>query len=302
MFLPWLLCALLAAAVLALCAKLWLLHKSMDALCEQLKERLAADTNTLLCLPCRDRQLRRLACELNAQLRLLRAQRRRYLNGDRELKEAVTNISHDLRTPLTAICGYLELLEAQDTSPDAARYLACIRERAGAMKQLTEELFRYSVIASCGRQLGREPVELNRALEESLAAFYLPLKQRGIAPVVHMPAAPVVRPLDAAALSRVFGNILSNVLKYSAGDLDILLRENGEIVFSNTAPALSEVQVGKLFDRFFSVETARNSTGLGLSIARALMEEMGGSVTAGYAVGRLSLHLAFREGPPGTAQ
>lgn len=90
----------------------------------------------------------------------------------------------------------------------------------------------------------------------------------------------IQRQLDREALSRVFSNILNNALKYGDGDLEITLRDNGEIVFANTASGLTEVQVGKLFDRFFTVEAARNSTGLGLAISKALVEQMGGSLSA----------------------
>ena len=117
--LPWLLCALLGVLVLALLGKVRTLTRSMEEICDQMEDRLEGDTNNLLTLSTRDPHARRLAARLNAQLRLLRQQRRQYLNGDRELKEAVTNISHDLRTPLTAICGYLDLLDRQAhaTSP-----------------------------------------------------------------------------------------------------------------------------------------------------------------------------------------
>lgn len=292
--LPWVLCGVLAAAVLVLAVKVLLLQKGMDEIREQLGERLSQDTNNLLFLSTRDRHARRLAVELNGQLRLLRKQRRQYQTGDRELKEAVTNISHDLRTPLTAICGYLDLLEREDKSEAVTRYLAFIENRVQAMKQLTEELFRYSVILST-EDLEMEEVCLNAALEESLAGFYAALTERGITPTIHMPEERVVRRLNQAALSRVFGNILSNALKYSDGDLDVTLLDGGEVIFTNAAFGLDEVQVGRLFDRFFSVEAARDSTGLGLAIAKTLVERMGGTIAAGYCAGRLMIRICFKK-------
>ena len=98
--LPWLLCAALAAAVLILCLRLWLLHRAMDELRAQLPELLGEDTNVLLGISSRDKHARALAAALNRELRELRRLRWKYMSGDRELKEAVTNISHDLRTPL----------------------------------------------------------------------------------------------------------------------------------------------------------------------------------------------------------
>ncbi len=290
--LPWLLCLILLAAVIALWVKTRLLQRAFDEIAEGLAERLEEDTNTLLSLSTRDPHARRLASELNRQLRQLRAKRRRYQNGDRELKEAVTNISHDLRTPLTAIRGYLDLLEREDLSPAARRYLELIGDRAEAMTRLTEELFRYSVIQSA-EGLTPEPTDLRAAVEEAVAGFYAALTGRGIQPVITLPETPVVRNLDRAALARVLGNILNNALKYSAGDLEIVLTEDGEARFTNTAPGLDEVAVGRLFDRFFTVEAAHGSTGLGLAIARTLTEQMGGSTGAEYSGGKITVWAKF---------
>ena len=294
--LPWLLCGGFAALALALFIRVRLLQKGLDGITDQLGERLDSDTNNPIFLPTRDTHARRLAAALNVQLKELRRQRQRYENGDRELKEAVTNVSHDLRTPLTAICGYLELLDKEDKTPRQARYLALIAGRAEAMLQLTEELLRYSLASGMEGGLDLEPVDLNGAVEEAVAALYGAFVEAGIIPRVSLPAQRVARNLNRAALSRVLGNLLTNALKYSAGDLDVVLSPDGAITLSNTAPALDEVQVGRLFDRFYTVETGRSSTGLGLSIARALTERMGGTISARYGAGRLTLEVRF----PGT--
>ncbi|MDE6881363.1 MAG: HAMP domain-containing histidine kinase [Oscillospiraceae bacterium] len=291
--LPWILTALLALALAAALLKLYLTWKSLDEIAQALGALLSQDTNNLLFSPSRDRHVRRLASALNVQLRLLRDQRRRYRSGDRELKEAVTNISHDLRTPLTAICGYLDLMEREEKPEAVARYLALVGGRVEAMKLLTEELFRYSVVL-CGEEALRpEPVCLNGAVEEAAAGFYAALTARGITPDIRLCTKQVVRLLDRGALARALGNILGNAVKYSAGDLEIVLEETGELVFANTAPGLDGVQVGRLFDRFFSVEAARNSTGLGLAIAKALVERMGGRIEARYEGERLEIRMRF---------
>ena len=261
--LPWALCAVLALIVIALCIRLHLIHKSLKEIDAQLTEILAEDTNVLIDLSSGYQQLRSFAAALNRQLRLLRTSRQRYRCGDRELKDAVTNISHDLRTPLTAICGYLELLRREETNENVTRYLGLIDNRARAMKQLTEELFRYSMLLAEPEELPCESVNLN-----------------------------------AAALSRILSNILNNAVKYSDGDLSIELDAGGAIRFSNSARNLTPVQAEKLFDRFYTVESARNSTGLGLSIARLLTERMGGEIHLACEGGRLCIELHFPELPP----
>ena len=291
--LPWLLCGILFAVILFLILKIRAMQKSMDEICDSVMTHLSGDTNRLVTVSSGDRYVRRLAEQISVQLELLRKQRRQYLNGDRELKETVTSISHDLRTPLTAICGYLDLLEKQENSEAVCRYLSCIENRVEALKSLTEELFRYSVILSTDQELSLEPLSLRAAIEESLAAFYGAFCERGIKPQISLPDAPVMRDLNRAAIARVFGNILGNALKYSDGDLSVTLTENGEVLFSNTASALDNVSVGRLFDRFFSVEAARYSTGLGLSIAKTLTEQMGGTITAEYEDAVLTIRIQF---------
>ena len=103
----------------------------------------------------------------------------------------------------------------------------------------------------------------------------------------------VKRKLNKQALSRILSNVVSNAIKYSDGDFSVILEENGNFHFSNKAGKLDEVQVGHLFERFFTVENGRNATGLGLSIAKTLIEEMNGQIEAEYKNGRLHILVKF---------
>ena len=290
--LPWILCGILLLVNLLLLCWIFSLYNGMEEICTQFDQRLKEDTNNLIYVSSRDSHVRHLAARLCVQLDLLRRQRCRYENGDRELKEAVANISHDLRTPLTAISGYLELLAQQEQSDTVSRYLSQIRNRTEAMKELTEELFDYSVVISVPRQQPTE-LTLNGALEEGLASYYTQLTHAGIAPNIRLTDKPVRRVLDRTSLERVISNILNNAVKYSDGDLEVCLRPDGHIIFSNSAPNMTPVMVERLFDRFYTVETARHSTGLGLSIAKVLTERMGGTVTAACLEGQLVITLYF---------
>ena len=290
----WAAAAVLAAVVLALGVKVWLLRRGARALRLGLAQKLREDTNTLLSLPCRDRELRRLASSLNEELRLLRKERLRYQQGDRELKEAVVNVSHDLRTPLTTLSGYVELLKGEALSPAGQRYLSQIEDRAQAMQAMTEELFRYSLAAE-ETALTLEPVDLRAAVEEALLSFYGAFQQKGVVPQLSLPQGPVTRQLDKAALSRVLGNILTNALKYSPGELAVALSPAGGLTFSNPAPDLDPVSAGRLFHRFYTVESSAQSTGLGLSIARELTQRLGGTISARWESGRLQVELTFPE-------
>lgn len=288
----WLAASVLAVIVATLGVKIWLLHRGVKALRLDLAQKLDRDTNTLLSLPCRDRELRRLAAALNQELRLLREERLRYQQGDRDVKEAVVNVSHDLRTPLTALTGYVELLKGEALPPDASRYLRQIEGRTKAMKAMTEELFRYSLAAD-ETVLTLEPVDLRAAVEESLLSFYGAFQQKGAVPQIFLPESPVVRQVDRGALSRVLRNILANALKYSGGDLAVTVTQRGQMIFSNLAPGLDPISAGRLFDRFYTVESSRQSTGLGLSIAKELAQRMDGSIGSNFQNGTLTVWVEF---------
>lgn len=292
----WFLVGILCFVILLLVCKIHALHQATAELAQAFRDRTDTDTNTLIDLSTRDKYMRFLAVVINDRLRVLREKELRFHHGDRELKNAITGISHDLRTPLTAICGYLDLLEGEHMSEKARGYLTMIRGRTDAMKNLTEDLFRYSMVSSGEESLTLTKVNVNAVLEETIAGFYGALCRRGITPELSLCEESVVRHADKKALGRVFGNLLSNALRYSGGDLSITLTADGKVTFVNTAPMLNEVQVGRLFDRFYTVESARgNGTGLGLSIAKNLLSQMGGTITAQYSDGKLVMEVVLKK-------
>lgn len=292
-WLLWVIIGILFLVILILSLKIFIMRKSIKKIQTDFSEKLTADTNTVIGVSSNDKVIKGLAKNINSQLKLLRKEKLKYLQGNSELKTAVTNIAHDLRTPLTAICGYLELLKNEEKNAEVERCLDIIENRTDTLKQLTEELFRYSLIISQDDEIKNEEVCVNYVLEETIAAYYGALKEKNITPVVTLTDKRIVRNLDKTALSRVFANILSNVVKYSDGDLEISLNDSGEITFSNTATGLDEIQVAKLFDRFYTVSDARTSTGLGLSIARTLVERMNGEISASYTNSRLVICIKF---------
>lgn len=288
-----LLCFALTILSLFLILKLTLLKTGLRETGRELTVILSQDTNRLIGISSRDRELHRLVNILNNQLKILRRERHLYQGGDRELKEAVTNISHDLRTPLTAISGYLTLLEKEDHSPQTLHCLEIIRNRTNSMKLLTEELFRYSLALT--EEILPEPISLSSVLEDCLISFYETFRNKGISPEISLPDIPVIRTLDKSALSRIFSNITSNAAKYSTKDFRVALESDGTVTFSNAAPSLSPVTAARLFDRFYTVENLETSTGLGLSIAKQLTDRMGGEITSAYQDGRLVITVSFPE-------
>ena len=292
----WVLTGILLCIIFILLFKLFMLKKTAEEIQSQFAEKLKTETNTLISISQSDKTMRKLAEDINVQLRKLREERQRFQRGDTELKTAVTNISHDLRTPLTAICGYMELMENEEKSESVSRYLERIGERIEMLKSLTEELFKYSIAAQM-EEMQKEHVDLGRLLEESLVSFYGAIKQNNIEMEVSLAGEKVERTLDSKAVGRIFGNIINNAIKYSDGDLQVWMGNDGTVTFANTAKGLDAVVAARLFDRFYTVETGRNSTGLGLSIAKILTERMGGSIKAQYADDMLMITVCFPENP-----
>ena len=283
----------LVILIILLVCKILIMRRSAREITDEIRDRLTSDTNTPITITSHDRRMQELAIQINRQLKDLRKEYLQYHHGNTELKTAITNISHDIRTPLTAIAGNLYMIGKTDDISEIREYISTIEERTETMKQLTEELFRYSVILSDEGEQDTEEVYVNQVLEESIGGFYPVLTKRGIIPQIDITDTRIVRNMRRSDLARVFSNLLNNALKYSDGDLEITLTDKGEITFTNTAKDLSAVEVEQLFDRFYTVEVARNSTGLGLSIARTLVKRMGGTITADYDDDRLSIRISL---------
>lgn len=289
----WLIAAL-SVVILLLIIKIAVMKKSVREIRTDFAVLIKGDSNSQITLSSRDKDLCMLATDLNE---LLKEQRKLYLlyhQGDQEMKTAVTNISHDLRTPLTAISGYLELLKDEEKSEQVEKYLSIIEERTGHMKKLTEEMFEYSIITSEGEEeLPLEDVDLNRMLEDCVMNYYAALSEKKIDLTVDITEKKIIRKLNKVQTERVFSNLISNALKYSDGDLSITMDDQGEIVFSNHARKITPVIVERLFGRFYTVENARNSTGLGLSIAKTFVERMHGEIGADYRDSKLYIRIKF---------
>ena len=274
----------LVVIIFALLLKIFYMRKAIREIKRGFSEKLYTDTNTPIMLSSHDKLVSSLANDINVELKELQKQKHRYIQGDKELKNAITNISHDLRTPLTTICGYLSLLDKEEKSEHIARQLSIIKNRTFALKQLVEELFRYTTIISDTENSVYTETVINNVLEDCISSYYAIFKEKGITPNINLCEQKIVRSVDKTALLRIFNNVIDNAIKYSEGDLTISLFENGKIVFSNHTSDLNEIQIGKLFDRFYTVNTARKSTGLGLSIAKALIEKMDGNISADYSL------------------
>lgn len=260
--------------------KIYSIKKSIKEIQKSIENILNTDTNNLILIS--DASVKKLAIFLNKELKEMRKQKLQYEYGNQELKRNITNVSHDLRTPLTAIKGYIELLKEESLTQNGRKYISVINRKTEELTELTEQLFDFAKILDTDMVLTKEKCYLNELLEEVLASYYPIFKEKDIVPEVLICKEKVEKELNKASMIRVFENIFSNVVKYSNGNFKVELKNDGEIIFSNKATSLDATTVQKIFDRYFSVENAKESTGIGLSIAKQLVELNGGSISADY--------------------
>ena len=265
---------------IVLIIRIYLIKKSIKETVKSLENILKTDTNNLITVS--DKSVKNLASFLNRELKDLRKERLQYENGNQELKRNITNISHDLRTPLTAIRGYVDLLQEENLPQKGEEYLKIINKKVGELTELTGQLFDFSKTIETDMDLVKENSCINELLEEALVGYYPIFKENNIVPEISICEEKVYREINKASITRVFENIFSNVVKYSNGNFKVELKSDGKIIFSNNATSLDATTVQKIFDRYFSVENAKESTGIGLSIAKQLVELNGGSISADY--------------------
>ena len=273
--------------------KLYFLKKSIKEIHISLSRILKTDTNQLLTISSADKEMKLFVNDLNKELQNLRKEKLEYQNGNQELKKIVTNISHDIRTPLTAIQGYIDLLKKNTEKQE--EYIQIIEKKTEELTLLTDQLFDFSKTMDIGIKIKKEKCCINEILEEVLANMYPIFKERQIRPKLDICEQKIYRNLDKNSINRIFENILSNVCKYGKGDFTVILDSKGVITFSNKATSLDEITVQKIFDRYFTVENAKKSTGLGLSISKQLVELNGGTISAKYVKENLIIKICFFE-------
>ena len=287
-------CAALAVTITVLIIKVLLLERAFGEIDGQVKDHLDGTNSSAFVLSTSDRNARKLANGLNGALQELHEERVFLKDGDRRMKANVTAISHDIRTPLTAINSYVELLENETDETKRKEYLERIKERTSELKDLTGELFKYSVSSEMqyDSQLSTEELDLQSIIENSLISFYKEFTSKGISPETDLPVEKVMVNANRKTLMRIFDNVFSNAAKY-ASSLSVKLTKDGVVTVSNDAPELTAVQVSKLFDKYYTVMDGSNSTGLGLSIAKDLISKTGGSISADLNDGMLTITLRF---------
>lgn len=284
--------AILLTLVLVLAAyfaiRFYLLKKALKETSEQLQViQKDLKQNQVLHLPLPDHDLEALMSSINCTLDAIRSERKDYAKRESEFQAEIEAISHDLRTPLTVILGYLGFLQKQRLSltADQKEMLDIIERKARSMETLISQFYDYSRLNASDYEIKIEEIDVGRTLREVFAGNCMMLEKAALQVKTDFPNHPVWVEGEATALERIFSNLFQNAGRYANHFLNISIQENGtsvQIIFENDTLKANADKIPHLFDRFYMADTSRNKggTGLGLTIAKCLAEEMAGSLTA----------------------
>ncbi len=264
--------------------RLFQIKRQLRFITAQLEERSGGKTEKKITVSLIDGNLNNLAAAINRSLSMQKELRAEVWRNDLQLKNSIANLSHDLRTPLTSISGYLQLVRSTDCPKEKKDdYLQVIDNKANVLKTLINSLYELSVLDV--QQLKREKLDLNQLMSDLLAGQYDLFHKLGIELKVTLPNYPVWILGDRVACTRILQNLLNNVTRYAQQGAAIMLekRESEALLsISNATPDLAQEDLEHLFDRFYTADKSRNGggTGLGLSIVKTLLVQMEGTIDA----------------------
>ena len=294
----WIAAGILLLLAGGLAVRLYLLKRSLREAAEELREiRKDLTQNQAVHQPVPDRDLELLLGEVNNSLSEIRRDRNRYEEREHIFQSQIEAVSHDLRTPLTVILGYLRILqraEEKKEKTERAEILDTVIRKAHSMEKLTEQFYEYSRLTAGDLEPESERIDAGKILREVLADNCIILEKAGLQVYPELSAHPVWAWGDKEALERILVNLIQNAARYAHTFVRIAVKEAEEpgnagdgcgkvkIIFENDTQRLSKSDIPHLFQRFYMNDSSRNQggTGLGLTIARALAEEMGGSLRA----------------------
>lgn len=273
-------------------------QRQIRDICRQLRFLTEQETNMLITKEMNWGHIGELVKLLNELLWERKKERAEYLRKEQMIADTYTNLSHDIRTPLTSLDGYFQLLESAQKEEERKRYLGIIQERIGSLKEMLEELFTYTKLQNETYELKTERINVTQILKETLFSYYDNWVSHGITPRFELTEKPVFIQGNNQALCRIIQNIIKNGLDHGNREIEIFLTKQGEhmkLIFRNQIRQGEELDVNRVFDRFYKADQARskNSTGLGLSIAKGFVMKMKGSIKAELKDGWFCIEVEF---------
>lgn len=273
---------LLSISVLILFLYIIFILKQLKSINKQLDKRLIENTRQPLNIELFNKTITNLSKNINRCLKLEEKRRLESINDQKQFKELISNISHDLRTPLTSIKGYQQLLEKTPLDKHQVQLLKTAQKSTDELGLLIENFFEYSYLVTAKTEPNLEKININNLIVECVLSYIAIFEEKNLN--VNIKETPPVFVLgDKNMLIRIIENLLNNCAKHSLGDIDIKIEflQNAKITFTNPINQDTNINVDKLFHRFYTSDSTRNkSTGLGLSIVEFLVKQMNGNVGA----------------------
>ncbi len=268
-------------------ARFFLLSKSIRDARNNLQE-VCEDTerNRRLTLPCPNKDLENLLKEMNNYLEKTQMEKIKSTRREKELRKEIENISHDLRTPLTSILGYLELMKDGDiTKKEKYEYISIIEKKSRALRNLIQSFYDLSRLEVYEYKMDIKNIDIHKELMEQLLVFYNDFDQKGIGVELDIGDEVINIQGDLDSIERIFTNLIQNAIKYAKDTFKVRIKKSKDtvnIIFSNNVENLEETDIENLFNRFYMKEQSRSSqsSGLGLTITKLLVEAMGGRINA----------------------
>lgn len=275
----------LSVLILILICILISYKRQVKDICRQLRFLQECDSNMLITTEMKKGHIEELAELLNTLLKERKKERADYQKKERMIADIYTNLSHDIRTPLTSLDGYFQLLEETQEENDRKRYIQIIQERIESLKEMLEELFTYTKLQNGTYELKLEPQNVGQILKETVFSYYDDWAEQGISPQFEITEEPVWIRGNKQALRRTIQNIIRNGLDHGNKEIRIQLSRNEkqmELVFQNKIEPGEQIDISRVFERFYKADKARSksSTGLGLSTAKGFVEKMHGEIAA----------------------
>lgn len=294
-------CAVMVLSVItiALLIRLAVIKREMRRTAKELVSNRDLEYNRLLTVTLVDKDLSELINELNRGIVYQRKLKDGNERSERLLKQSVSDIAHDLRTPLTVISGSLQLMEMEELSGTKSReYIRVCREKTDRLKKMADDFFEMSLLESEQTVIIPEKVDAVKLMMQFIADNESVIREKGLVPDIRLPQKNVVLRGDTRMIVRVLENLLNNVMKYAQDTFRIEMAEvedSFRITFANRVDSLEQSDVDRLFDRTYRADKARQNggAGLGLYIVKLLMEKQGGKVSAKLENGELSLSVWF---------
>ena len=286
------LCLFLTLLCLFLLGYIYNIKKALQKIHDFLKRKEKIETNKLLPAMNIDQGIGKLIILINEDLKKLR-KTELALQDKREMYTwALTNFSHDLRTPLTVIKGYVDLSKRETRAKKKNDYLKIIDKKVEELSILTEMLFSY---AKEKKEIKKEEICLNVLLEDSLVSFYPLFQKNGLTPNIHLCQEKVFVLGDKQMLTRIFENLFYNMVKYATEKVDISLTKDGLVTFANKAKNINKIQFGKIFQQFLTVNNGMHSENVGLAVVQEFVSLNNGTIDTSFENGIITIKIQLQK-------